>query len=236
MLLTSAGLNTASIVAALTDLTRRPLAECTAAAIPTAANVIDGDKGWLINDYVNLQKAGFAQVDIVDVSAVDRQVWSTRLGAADVVVVTGGDTTHLLSWLRRSGLADVLPALLEDRVYVGISAGSMITGPHMALSRSDKRRPEDHVGLALVDFLIQPHLGSSFFPLSDEQNLRNAAAGFVETVFGLADDAAVRIDDGMVGIVGNGRHVRIPGRPPGPQGNGPGSALGDLAAGVGPGA
>src|SRR3954467_921004 len=128
MLLTSAGLNTASIVAALTDLTRRPLAECTAAAIPTAANVIDGDKGWLINDYANLQKAGFAEVDIVDASAVDREVWSARLESADVFVVTGGDTTHLLSWLRRSGLADALPALLQDRVYVGISAGSMEIG------------------------------------------------------------------------------------------------------------
>jgi dipeptidase E len=212
MLLTSAGLSTPLIVAALEELAGRPLPECTAAAIPTAANVIDGDKGWLINDYVNLQKAGFARVDIVDVSALDREVWSARLRAADVVVVTGGDTTHLLSWLRRSGLAGELPRLLEDRVYVGISAGSMVVGPHLALSRSDKHRPEDHVGLALVDFLIQPHLGSPFFPLADEASLRSASADLVETVYGLDDDTAVRIDGGTVGIVGNGRHVRIPGR------------------------
>jgi dipeptidase E len=212
LLLTSAGLSNSSIVAALERLTGRPLSECRAAAVPTAANVIDGDKGWLINDYVNLQKAGFAAVDIVDVSALDRGIWSARLAAADVVVVTGGDTTHLLAWLRRSGLAEQLPTLLRDRVYVGISAGSMVVGPHLALSMSEKTRPEDHVGLGLVDLLIQPHLGSPFFPLADERNLWRIAAGLDETVVGLDDDTAVSVEDGVADVVGSGRHVLIPGR------------------------
>jgi dipeptidase E len=213
MLLTSGGVSNPALVAALEGLARRPVAELCVAVIPTAANVIDGDKGWLINDYVNLQKAGFAQVDIVDVSALDREVWSARLTAADVIVLTGGDTTHLLSWLRRSGLADVLRGLLEDRVYVGISAGSMVTGPHLALSMSEKPRPQDNEGLGLVDFLVQPHLGSPYFPLSDEASLREAATASAETVYGLDDDTAVCVDGGTLSIVGNGHHVRIPGRP-----------------------
>lgn len=211
LLLTSAGLSTPALVAALEELARCPVADLRIAVIPTAANVIDGDKGWLINDYVTLQRAGFAQVDIVDISALDASAWWPRLCAADVLVTTGGDTTHLLRWLRESGLSARLPELLAERVYVGISAGSMVTGPHLSLSMSEKPRPEDSVGLGLVDFLIQPHLGSPFFPMSDEARLRDAAASFAETVYGLDDDTAVRVDGDTVDVVGSGRCVRIVG-------------------------
>ena len=209
LLLTSAGVRTEPLVAALEELNGRPLANSAAAVVPTAANVIDGDKGWLIDDYVALQRAGFAQVDIVDVSALDRAVWAPRLEAADVLVVTGGDTSHLLRWLRWSGLADQLPDLLRDRLYVGISAGSMVTGPHLALSMSEKSQPGDDVGLGLVEFLVQPHLGSPHFPLSDEDRLRETARGLPEAVYGLDDATAVVVDDGRVRVVGEGRHVLV---------------------------
>ncbi|SEL23558.1 dipeptidase E [Blastococcus sp. DSM 46786] len=209
LLLTSAGLCDPSLVAAAEELVGRPLSGLRAAVVPTAANVIAGDKGWLIADYVNLQRAGFAEVDIVDVSALEADVWGPRLEASDVLVLTGGDTTHLLRWLRRSGLADRLPGLLASRLLVGISAGSMVLGPDLRLSASAKPQPEDSVGLGLVDFLVLPHLGSPYFPNASEEALRVAARDLAHTVFGLADGTAVAVDgDGMT-IVGAGAHVRL---------------------------
>ena len=47
---------------------------------------------------------------------------------ADALLVDGGDATYLAYWMRRSGLVDLLPTL-TDTVWVGISAGSMMTTP-----------------------------------------------------------------------------------------------------------
>ncbi|MGY1718157.1 Type 1 glutamine amidotransferase-like domain-containing protein [Blastococcus sp. SYSU DS0552] len=209
LLLTSAGLCDPTLVAATEELAGRPLSGLRAAVVPTAANVIAGDKGWLIADFVNLQRAGFAEVDIVDVSALEAEVWEPRLEAADVLVLTGGDTTHLLRWLRRSGLADRLPDLLGERLLIGISAGSMVLGPHLALSQSEQPRPEDTVGLGLVDVLVVPHLGSPYFPNASEEALREAARDLGHRVFGLADGTALAVDGDRVVVVGAGPHLEL---------------------------
>jgi dipeptidase E len=214
LLLTSAGLCDPSLVTAAEELAGRPLTGLRAAVVPTAANVVPGDKGWLIADYVNLQRAGFAEVDIVDVSALEAAVWEPRLAAADVLVLTGGDTTHLLRWLRRSGLADRLPDLLASRLLIGISAGSMVLGPHLALSASEQPRPEDSVGLGLVDVLVLPHLGSPYFPNASEEALREATRELVHPVYGLADGTAVAVDGHRVSVVGAGAHVVLPAAAP----------------------
>jgi dipeptidase E len=211
MMLTSAGLTNDTLRETLREIAGTPLDQLRIAVVPTAANVIPGDKGWLINDYLNFQKSGFAQVDIVDVSALERTAWQPRLTEAHVLAVTGGDTTHLLTWMRRSGLTDVLPDLMTDRIYVGISAGSMVTGPHLGLSQSAKTQPQDDEGLHLVDFLVQPHLNSPSFPLADEHALEEASAQFSETIYGLDDDTAVLVDNDRLSVVGEGTHRLFPG-------------------------
>ncbi len=211
LLLTSSGLSDQAACDALAALSGRPLADQRVAVVPTAANVVDGDKGWLLADYAHVQRAGFAALDIVDVSALEPAVWRPRIAAADVLVVTGGDTTHLLRWLRRSGLADALPGLLRDRVYVGISAGSMVTGPHLRLSQSPQPEPDDSRGLALVDFLVVPHLDSPWFPAAAEDAVRAAVTGLAHRTFALADGGAVVVDGTDVRVVGPGRHLDLAG-------------------------
>jgi dipeptidase E len=196
---------------AVAVLAQRPVSSLAVAVVPTAANVVPGDKSWVVADYLNFQRAGFAQLDIVDVSALDREVWEARLHEADVLAVLGGDTTHLLRWARRSGLAGALADLLVDRVYVGVSAGSMVTGPHLRLSRSVREEPEDALGLGLVDFLVQPHLDSPHFPSAREDAVRAAVGGFTETTFALADGRAVLVDGDTVEVVGQGHHLVLPG-------------------------
>lgn len=211
LLLTSSGLSDQPTCDALVALSGRPLADQRVAVVPTAANVVPGDKGWLVADYLQVQRAGFAALDIVDVSALEPAVWRSRLEEADVLVVTGGDTTHLLRWLRRSGMADDLPTLLRDRVYVGISAGSMVTGPHLRLSQSPQPEPEDSRGLGLVDFLVVPHLDSPWFPAAAESAVRAALAGLAHRTFALADGRAVAVDGTEVRVVGTGRHLDLVG-------------------------
>jgi len=99
ILLTSGGLSNKSIVDALLELTERPFAELNLAFVPTAANVESGDKDWLIADLVTCTKLGFKSIDIVDISAIPKDVWLPRLQEADVFFFEGGNTYHLMEWV-----------------------------------------------------------------------------------------------------------------------------------------
>lgn len=55
LLLTSAGITNKSIAKAVLDLTGLPAKEIKLVFIPTAANVEEGDKEWLIDDLVHFQ-------------------------------------------------------------------------------------------------------------------------------------------------------------------------------------
>ena len=47
-----------------------------------------------------------------------------------MLLANGGDATYLCHWMRESGLADLLPSLPE-KVWVGVSAGSMVMTPRI---------------------------------------------------------------------------------------------------------
>jgi dipeptidase E len=98
-------------------------------------------------------------------------------------VVGGGPAYKVKDWCDRHGVAEYLPDLLPERVYVGISAGSMLTNPHLAMSTSsslwgelgedeDPWRP----GFGFVDFYVRPHLDHPDFPSSRESVVPQAAA------------------------------------------------------------
>jgi len=128
LFLTSAGLSNKTLVDTFNDLVELPAEKIHIAFIPTAANVESGDKDWLINDYTNLKKQNYI-VDIVDISALPKETWLPRIKEANVIFVGGGNTFHLMHWLEKSGLKELLPELIKTRVYAGISAGSCIAGP-----------------------------------------------------------------------------------------------------------
>lgn len=212
LLLTSNGLSNKSIIAALLELVGKPASETNLAFIPTAANAEEDDKGWVIDDLVNIKNLGFKQLDIVDISALPRDSWLPRLKHADILFFSGGHTWHLMHWLRQSGLADLLPDLLKTRVYAGISAGSIVTGPSLALSSDTSEPfayeddlPKGEAGLRLVNFHIRPHLNSSDFPKASEAYLRDRAKEVAETIYALDDQSALKVVDGQVEVISEGK-------------------------------
>src|ERR1044072_3218010 len=136
LLLTSNGLSNDSIARALFDLVGKKPGDTALVFIPTASNVETGDKDWFINDLINIHKQGFKSVSITDISAVPEDIWRPQLEQADILFFEGGNTYHLMRWINKSGLAKILPKLLEKRVYVGLSAGSMVASPDLSLRLS----------------------------------------------------------------------------------------------------
>lgn len=208
LFLTSAGLSNKAIVKAFNDLVGLPNKEVRIAFIPTAANVEPGDKDWLINDYINLKKQNYI-VDIVDISALPKEIWLSRIKEANVIFVGGGNTFHLMHWFEKSGLKDLLPGLIKTRVYVGISAGSCIAGPTIYNSVQnlfgEKYELEIKEGMGLVNLQIIPHLNSPYFTKIREENLKKASKDLTEPVYAIDDNSAVMINDKIIEVISEGK-------------------------------
>ncbi len=212
LLLTSAGITNQILATALKELVGKPPSTTSIAFIPTAANTEAGSKGWLIDDLRRLKELGYA-VDIVDISAIEKSMWLPRLESADIIFVGGGNTYHLLHWVRLSGLEEVLPKLLETRVYAGISAGSIITGPSLQASSLRSYYPEDvgkdSAGLKYVDFHIRPHLNSPSFPKVRKPQAQQDFADFAEAVYVIDDQTAIQVVNGDIEVIGEGDYLVV---------------------------
>lgn len=213
LLLTSAGLSNQSIAASLGKLAAIPNNKVHLAFIPTAANVIEGDKGWLIEDYQNLKKQGYGCIDIVDISALPKDIWQPRLEAANVLMFGGGNNYHLMYWLRKSGLDKLLTELVETRVYVGVSAGSMVLSKRLLLTsdepviQENRMGKQDDTGLGWVDLYIRPHFKSPYFPRYTVEYLKEAAKTIDEQIYAIDDQTAVIVADGKEEIISEGEYL-----------------------------
>lgn len=210
LLLTSSGLRNSSIAKALFDLAGKKPEETTVVFIPTASNVEVGDKDWLITDLINLKKQNFKSIEITDISAVDEIIWKKSLEGADVLFFEGGNSYHLMRWLNKSGLTELLPELLKDKVYVGVSAGSMVTNPDLVLKLSqqiyeeDMSETEEMAGLNFVDFYFLPHLNSEWFKKMRRENIEKAGLEVKKPIYALDDESALKIVDGNIEVVSEG--------------------------------
>lgn len=210
LLLTSSGLTNETITKALSDLVGLSNKEINVVYIPTAANVEEGGKEWLINDLYNICKQNYGFVDIVDISALPKDIWLSRIEKANVIFVGGGNTYYLMSWLKKSGLEEILPELLKTRVYVGISAGSLVATANLRMSTSQKSYSENvfpikgDKGLGFVNFHVRPHLNSENFPKLRVEFIAEIAKDIPEPVYAIDDNTAISINDNKVEVVSEG--------------------------------
>ena len=214
LLLTSAGLTNKTISNALIELVGKPANKISVAFIPTAANYEKGDKSWLINDLVRFKDGGFKSIDIVDISALEKEKWLERLKNTDVLFFGGGNTFHLMYWVEKSGLKELLPDLLKTRVYGGISAGSWIVGPKVLTPLQELFPDEENEhnlvdGLNLVPFHIVPHLNSKWFKELREKNIRNLAKNINEPIYIIDDQCAIEVINDSIEVIGEGKHFEI---------------------------
>lgn len=215
LLLSSCGITNRSIADALFDLVGKKAADTSLIFIPTAANLEMGDKAWLIEDLVNLKNLGFKSLDILDIAAVDEKVWRPRLEQADILFFGGGNACYLMKQLNASGLTGALPGLLKDKVYAGISAGSMVTGKNLALKilhivyEENLDEIKDMPGLGFVDFYFLPHLNVDYFPRAKEDLIKEIAKDIPQKIYALDDNSALKIIDGEVEVVSEGKWFSI---------------------------
>ena len=211
LLLTSGGLMNDSIISALKDLTQKSFSKLNLAFVPTASNMEEGDKWWLIKDLEICKKLGFKTIDIVDISALPRTVWQKRLESANILLFEGGNTYNLMYWIHKSGLKDLLLKLLKTRVYVGISAGTLVATPSLIFATTDKT-PLKKIGetifdkgLGLVNFLVDVHINNSYFPKRTFDNLEVKSKKIPHEIYALDDNSAIKVDGADIKVVSEGK-------------------------------
>jgi dipeptidase E len=216
-LLTSAGIQNASIQRALLDLLGKPVAECSALCIPTAIYPFPGGPtmayrfihGTTANPLTELGWKSLGVLELTALPSIPKEVWLPGVQAADALLVNGGDVIYLCRWMRESGLADVLPTLRET-VYVGVSAGSMVTAPIFGETYNDPQTPfVIEKGLGLVDFALLPHLDHADHPESATAKVERMAAEVPVPTYGIDDQTAIQVDNGQIEVISEGHWKRF---------------------------
>ncbi|WP_263419872.1 Type 1 glutamine amidotransferase-like domain-containing protein [Terriglobus albidus] len=212
LLLTSAGISNTSIQDALVDLMGKPIAEASALFVPTAIYALPNGadiasrviRGSIGDPFCDMGWKSFGVLELTALPSIRKEHWIPLLQETDVLLVGGGDCQYLTYWMKHSGLADLLPSLLQKTVYAGLSAGSMVMtrfgttyGGHTLPADSDK-------SLALVDIAIHPHLDHEWFPQNSFANLEKLAATLPVPSYAIDDQTAIKVIDGTIEVVSEG--------------------------------
>lgn len=213
LLLTSNGLTNTAVDRALEALLDKPVSESAIVFVITAANPFRENKSWLVDDLRNVKRQGFAAFDIIDIAGLPPQDSVRRMEDADAIMFGGGDAFYLMDQLERTGIGARLPELLQSRVYVGISAGSIVAGPDLDMSSHCETwgvkgsEPAGRSGLGLTKVRVRPHFESALFPEMTEENISPIAANVNGPVYALDDQTALVDCDGTLDVAGKGRWV-----------------------------
>jgi dipeptidase E len=216
-LLTSSGISNNRIRDALVELLGKPIAESSALVIPTAWYAYPGGlagvyrliRGVAMSPFCELGWKSLGVLELTALPSIKRELWVPPVQEVDALLVGGGSATYLCFWMRQSGLADLLPSLRPETVYVGLSGGSMVVAPTIGdyddptlPTRSDKM-------LGLVDFMVFPHLDRPSMPDTTLANVEKWAAGVPVPVYAIDDETAIKVTDGNVEVVSEGHWKRF---------------------------
>jgi dipeptidase E len=215
LLLTAAGLRNETLQGALRDMLGKPFGSANVVYVPTASLAEPGDHTWFVAHLNRLHGLGWRQFDVLELNGLPRPMVLDRLLAADVIYVEGGNHYHLARSITGNHLADGFLEALKDRVYVGVSAGSMI------FSRNLTAHSADVIGDAadlhalgatnleppfgLFDWYLKPHLYSPDFPERDDTWADRITARADFPLYFIDDDTALRIRDGKIDVISEGR-------------------------------
>ena len=216
LLLTSGGVTNPSIHAALLALLGKPIADCTALCIPTAGyghphgspagawRFVSGNQPG--NPMVGLGWKSVGLLELTVLPSIDKARWTRWVQEADALLVNGGDALYLCHWMRQSGLAELLETM-PDKVWVGLSAGSMVMTPRVGADFIEMKPPitgEDRA-LGVVDFSIFPHLDYPGFTENTLACAEKWAATLGCPSYAIDDETAIRVVDGNVEVVSEGQ-------------------------------
>ena len=219
MLLTSAGLRNDVLKSALADLAGKSFARTRVVFIPTASVAAAGDHGWFVEDLRRLHGLGWREFDVLELNGLPAPLVLSRLRHADVIYAEGGNHYHLANSIIANGLAAGMADILESKVYVGVSAGSMIFSRNLSERTGEAFGEQEDLRIlgetaarspfGLFDWYVKPHLNSPSFPNRTSKWFEKAAAQLDFPVYAIDDDSAVRVRGDETDVVSDGKWLLL---------------------------
>ena len=214
-LLTSQGITNTSIHDTLVELLGKPISESSALCIPTGVQPFPGGPSHVYRFISGsapgpMCELGWKSLGVLELTAlpsIKEEHWIPEVQQTDALLVWGGSPLHLCYWMRQSGLADLLPSLRPETVYVGTSGGAMVATPDFGGATYDESDPltGSDRALGLVDFSVFPHLEREDMPDTSLANIERWAAGISVPAYAIDDETAITVNDGAVDVVSEGR-------------------------------
>ncbi len=208
LLLTSAGIRTQEIADKLAELTGKDHSYINIAIINEASAVETGDKTWLVNELSDLKRYIGGSIDFINLLALPLSEVEARVKFADAIYVLGGNPDYLYQVFQKTGFAHLLlEKSLDDKVYVGSSAGSMIlTKRAKSQTYLDMYEKEKTFGIqeyfGIVPIIFRPHMESSDLPKYNYDKLREVSSDLDCDLYALKDSQAICVADDAMSFVG----------------------------------
>ncbi|MFN6571611.1 dipeptidase PepE [Dendronalium sp. ChiSLP03b] len=129
---------------------------------------------------------------------------------AEAIVVGGGNTFHLIHWLHKTKLLDVIKNKVNNGTpYIGWSAGSNVACPTIKTSNDMPIiEPISFQGLNLVHFQINPHYTDEVMTNHNGETREQRIKEFLVLnpniyVVGLPEGTMLRVEDSSMRLIGN---------------------------------
>ncbi|HEV2861992.1 MAG TPA: dipeptidase PepE [Pyrinomonadaceae bacterium] len=164
------------------------------------------------DDYAARVREVFAEVAGCEVVSAHEAVDArAAVGTADLIVVGGGNTFHLLREMYRAGLIEAIRerVLSGQAAYIGWSAGSNVACPTIRTTNDmPVVEPPTLDALGLVPFQINPHYTDARLENHNGETRDERLAEFVHAnpgvrVVGLREGTMLRIEGDSVRLVGS---------------------------------
>jgi dipeptidase E len=220
LLLTSSGISNPSIEAALVELLGKPIADSNALLImsgmhpfPVATRLIDLVQGRARNRLVEIGWKSLGLLELTALPTIRRESWVPTLQEADALLVYGGHVAYMAHFMREVGMDKLLPSL-DNLVYVGVSAGAIVTTPFNCDAESNRESlpddtdiPTNHDGgLGFVDFTTWVHIGNPDPNFADHtlENVERWSHTVTVPTYALDDQSAIAVNGDELTVISEG--------------------------------
>jgi peptidase E len=172
------------------------------AYVPTAANGEESFGSWQQGGTWQLVQTLGADVTPIQLEDYKNSSVIDLFRGRDILWFAGGYPGYLMYWIRRCQLDKVLPELLKTSLYVGSSAGGMVTAPDIKITEWYSGEEEYGAGvipgLSLVNFDVWPHYEENMLP-----DIKKHYRG--KKLYLLKNGEEVIVEDAIVKVIGEER-------------------------------
>lgn len=159
LLLTSTGFTNPKLGEIFISLLEKPIDKVKVIFIPTASRT-EHELNYVKESKEELIQLGIKLENLL-VYNLDKKLSYENVKDNDVVYICGGNTFYLTAKMREDSFDRVIKRLVkEGRLYLGVSAGSVLAGPNIDIASPFDPNDiglKDLNGLKLTNIIVCPH-------------------------------------------------------------------------------